>query len=158
MELPAGIEVVETVHTAKVVILREHDDHLLVLWRSLDDDWRPGESDLPGGGVEDGETDEEAASRETFQETGLRVGTMALVPLVEASRVVERSHGLVAIHQRLFAAVVDRQEPVLSREHRESGWYPIDEAEELFEGQPNKQNGVRELRRRISEGDLPVAC
>lgn len=138
--------------------MRKQDDHLLVLWRSLDDEWRPGESDLAGGGVEEGETLEEAASRETFQETGLRIGATSLVPLVETSRVVSRDHGLVAIHQQLFAAVVNQQEPSLSHEHHDSGWYPIDEAEELFAGQPIKQKGVRELRRRKAEGNLPIAC
>jgi 8-oxo-dGTP pyrophosphatase MutT (NUDIX family) len=151
-------EIVESVHTAKVVIMRPHDDRLLVLWRSYDDDWRPGGSDLPGGGVEGEESAEAAACRETFQETGIRIGEAALVPLVEASRIVERPHGLVAIHQRLFAAVVGGQEPVLSDEHHDSGWYPIDEAVELFSGQPNKQNGVLELHRRVTEGGLPVAC
>jgi len=158
MEILPDSEIVETVHTAKVVIMREHDGRLLVLWRSHDDDWRPGESDLPGGGVEGNESEAEAACRETFQETRISIGASALVPLVEASRVIERPHGLVAIHQRLFAAVVGGQEPELSHEHYDSGWYPFEETLELFADQPNKQNGVRELFRRVSEGDLPIAC
>ncbi len=56
MEQSAGSAIVETVQTAKVVIMRKHDGHLLVLWRSIDDGWRPGEPDLPGGGVEVGES------------------------------------------------------------------------------------------------------
>lgn len=46
MDLSANAEIVETVQTAKVVIMREQDGHLLVLLRSKDDDWHPGESDL----------------------------------------------------------------------------------------------------------------
>lgn len=158
MEHYPGIEIAETVHTAKVVIMRQQDAHLLVLWRSPDDDWRPGGSDLPGGGVEGDESEEEAACRETYQETHIRIGASALVPLVEASRLIERPHGLVAIHQRLFGVIIGEQEPELSHEHHDSGWFSPNDALELFEGQPNKQNGVRELQRRVSEDDLPVAC
>lgn len=158
MELPADIDIVETIHTAKVVIMRKHDDHLLVLWRSFDDDWRPGESDLPGGGLEANETHEEAVCRETLQETGIKIGVATLVQLAEVKRVVQRDHGLVAIHQRLFGTVVRKQDPTFSNEHRGGGWYPADEAEGFIEGRPHKLHSIREFRRRKAAGNLPIAC
>lgn len=48
------------------------DGKLLVV-RRVADDWHGGKYELPGGGVEPGETFAECVVRELFEETGLRI-------------------------------------------------------------------------------------
>lgn len=57
-------------HVAKVVVA--HNGSVLLLKRSDHDAISPGEWDLPGGKVEDGEDIIASAIRETYEETGLR--------------------------------------------------------------------------------------
>jgi 8-oxo-dGTP diphosphatase len=66
--------------TADVVLFgSDDDDQLYVLL--IERGWDPyaGHLALPGGHVDAGETTVEAAHRELFEETGLRVGTLTLV-------------------------------------------------------------------------------
>ncbi|MFD0360382.1 NUDIX hydrolase [Nocardia sp. GCM10030253] len=48
-------------------------DRKLLVVRRVPDDYRGGMYELPGGGVESGETFAECVARELFEETGLRV-------------------------------------------------------------------------------------
>ncbi|WP_330251524.1 NUDIX domain-containing protein [Nocardia sp. NBC_00565] len=48
-------------------------DRKLLVVRRVPDDYRGGMYELPGGGVESGETLAECVARELFEETGLRV-------------------------------------------------------------------------------------
>lgn len=63
---------------ASIVDVRVGDAQLL-LRRSFSDPSRPGEWDHPGGHIEPGESPEEAAVREVFEETGLRIRPDQLV-------------------------------------------------------------------------------
>ena len=49
------------------------DDRVLLIRRSATDHWMPFHWDLPGGGIDPGETPMEAAQRECYEETGLIV-------------------------------------------------------------------------------------
>ena len=49
-----------------------HDGRILFIRRD-ESDWGGGKWDLPGGGVDEGETPLETAEREIFEETGLKV-------------------------------------------------------------------------------------
>jgi 8-oxo-dGTP diphosphatase len=52
------------------------DDKILVVRRVADDETLAGEWELPGGGVDPGETIKEGAIRELYEETGLDVDTV----------------------------------------------------------------------------------
>jgi len=64
---------------AAVVILNENNE-LLLLKRSMKSGWMPGKWGLPGGKLESGETTEDAAIRETKEETGLTVRDLKYLP------------------------------------------------------------------------------
>jgi 8-oxo-dGTP pyrophosphatase MutT (NUDIX family) len=52
-------------------LIFDENDNLLLLRRSKDDEHRPGELDLPGGGVDEGEDITAAAVREITEEAGV---------------------------------------------------------------------------------------
>lgn len=49
------------------------DEALLIVFRSDDEDFLPGYAEIPGGGVEEGESLLDALRRETTEETGLEI-------------------------------------------------------------------------------------
>ena len=55
------------------IFVLDEQDRLLLMKRSDNGSWG-----LPGGGTEPGEVVEEAAKRETFEETNLEIGEMSL--------------------------------------------------------------------------------
>jgi 8-oxo-dGTP pyrophosphatase MutT (NUDIX family) len=87
----------------------------LFLQRSRDGD-HPGEWCFPGGGIEEGETPEEAMTRELREETGLIVD--------EDSDPVKRSEhdGYVTFRQR----VSNEQIPTLDKENTAWAWAPLE--------------------------------
>lgn len=64
-----------------IIVLNEHNELLLQL-RADTHDWG-----LPGGGMEIGDSFEETAQKELFEETGLIVGEMQLVGLASGKEV-----------------------------------------------------------------------
>jgi 8-oxo-dGTP diphosphatase len=63
-------------HTAATIILRPEDRSVLLLRRGPGDDWKPGFWNLPGGHVEPGESWEQGARREAWEEAGQRLRAM----------------------------------------------------------------------------------
>lgn len=57
----------------KVVIKHPSDNKFLILVRNMNDKSRPGDFDIPGGSLKDGELHEEALRREVKEETGLEI-------------------------------------------------------------------------------------
>jgi len=127
----------ETRVGAYCVVVR--DDSILLC--HLRDDWfaKPFGWTLPGGGMELYETPREAAERETFEETGLRVEAGRLLTVrtfsVTAEERIERSRGSVPLLnlQLVFAA------EALAGELRDeaagstdaAAWIPFDEVPRL---------------------------
>lgn len=100
------------------VVIADGQGRILVLKRNSNDDIYPGFWDLPGGGVKENETLNEAAEREVAEETGLRVEL--------------EKHHFFSIHfpeeetNYVFKANLISQNVVLGGEHAEFKWVSKD--------------------------------
>lgn len=109
---------------AKAALFNERGE-LLVLTRSKDDDYRPGEVDLPGGCVEAGERLSAGIVREVAEEVGLLFAEHDL-ELVFAEAGMQRERdvtkylylGSISMHDRV----------VLSDEHESWEWQNLKKA------------------------------
>ncbi|GAA1511962.1 NUDIX domain-containing protein [Kribbella lupini] len=103
-------------------------DRLLLTRRSDNGEWC-----MPGGGIEAGERPAEAAEREVFEETGLRVRTTGLLGVYSDPDlvVVYPDGNRVQILGVLFRAEVVDGTAGLSDEVTEVGWFTAAEAAEL---------------------------
>lgn len=63
----------------KVVIKHPSENKFLVLIRNPKDKSRPGDFDIPGGSLKNGELHEEALKREASEETGLEIADISPV-------------------------------------------------------------------------------
>jgi 8-oxo-dGTP pyrophosphatase MutT (NUDIX family) len=93
------------------VIVEDAKDRVLLLLRGPTDPWMPLRWNLPGGGVERGETIGEAAMREAYEEAGLRV--FALSPVMRVGSI-----------DVLYADDWDGRVRLLDHEHTKSAWVP----------------------------------
>lgn len=93
------------------------DGNVLLLKRSPDSD-HPGEWCLPGGHIDDGETAEQAARRESSEE----IGHFPYGDLEQIARLVSDE----GVDFTTFGYAVDEQfEPTLNDEHTEHIWAPV---------------------------------
>lgn len=103
------------------------DDKVLVAHRSADDDLLPGYWELVGGGVELGETPENAVVREAMEETGLTV------------KPVKRYYDYSFVNERgwqrratAFVCELEGEDKVvLSFEHQDFRWIKLEELDDL---------------------------
>ena len=96
-------------------ILFVHDGKVLLLKRSQSAQDAPGTWGFPGGGIEDGETPEEAARREYGEECGDEPYAGELTPLYTSS------DGFQCFGATGYA------EPQLNDEHTDWGWFGFDD-------------------------------
>ena len=106
------------------------DGTVLVLRRSPDDEDAPGRLDLPGGGIEPGESYVEAVAREIQEESGITVSVKDLTLGYAFTRYDELKN-LQRIRLLYVAHVVDPAVQ-LSHEHDAYWWRTLDELEKLF--------------------------
>jgi len=98
------------------------DKKFLVLKRSLDSIWNPGQWELPGGKIDNGETFDEALVREVLEETGLTVRLTGVKGTTEDETEEFRVIHLVMIGECENCRVI------LSHEHEGFKWVTEDEA------------------------------
>lgn len=111
-------------HTAKAILLNERDEVLLVR-RSKGDNKRPGEWDIPGGAIDDGEDPRTAVIREIQEEVGITLSPDQVHIIYAETTVYEESLYVVRIQ---YAARVDNATVVLSDEHDEYQWLSPEKA------------------------------
>ena len=101
--------------SASVLILHPDDGRALALRRSGTDPWMPLHWNLPGGGVDPGETFPQAAAREAWEEAGVPLSEDDLQVL----RVIKRSD---LCHITYWAWWDGTTPQLLDGEHDEWAW------------------------------------
>lgn len=114
------------------ILATNNDGKVLVLQRSKDDEHAPGRVDLPGGGVDRGESFEAAMKRELFEEAGLHVDVADLQPVYTFTKLDSNSGDVII--RLMYVVKVGDQQVRLSHEHSSFMWQTIEEVEALFEG------------------------
>jgi dATP pyrophosphohydrolase len=107
------------------------------------------------GGAEAGETAEQAAGREMFEEAGIPAGT-PLIPLDSVASIpvsfFRDRHlwgpGTYVVPQQAFGVQLSRHEIVLSDEHTEFRWVSYEEAARMLRWDSNK-TALWELHERL---------
>src|SRR5512143_1537159 len=106
------------------VLVFDRQNRLLLLKRVDNRCWGP-----PGGAVEPGEIVEEAAARETLEETGLQLDRLSLFDVFSGEEQFYRYpngdevHNVTIVYEcRDFSGEVQ-----LSNEHTEWGWFSLEE-------------------------------
>jgi 8-oxo-dGTP diphosphatase len=103
--------------TSVRIVLSDHDGRVLMLQRAADDDILPGAWELPGGGIDPGESARQAAARELHEEVGLDLGADALAEW----GVFDRPGGRRTAFFAAGCAAGDCA-PTLSHEHDDWRW------------------------------------
>lgn len=124
-------------HEVAIVVLRGSE--VLVVLRAPE---RGGYWHLPSGGVEEGESAQEAAARELEEETGLRT---PIRPLALELGYDTTSGGRIRV-DAFSAAAPAGWEPALDEEHVDHRWCSVDAALELL-AYPEPREAVREAAR-----------
>lgn len=135
----------ETRVVAKVVVVNQ-DHEILLLRRSKDDERRPLQWDIPGGHTDGNEFAEEAAVRETREETGININPRSLRLLSTRTQMVTPE---LNVNWLFYVANANDNAVALSPEHVDYRWANLDEVLEAidYEVQHNvfqyaKDNGL----------------
>lgn len=114
--------------SVSAVIFNDKNEILLVK-RSLDDDFLPGIWEMPGGGINFGEEPEDAVVREVKEETGLSINTSSSSII----SVFSYSHPQTVWHVELIylCNLHKESEIILSLEHIEYLWIKTEEIQNV---------------------------
>lgn len=146
-------------HGARGIVIDEQDCVLFVGGYATPD--RPARWILPGGGIDPGETMREAASRELFEETGLRVRPADLIgPVARQYYHALRESGPFTQENHYFFVRVERFEPRVSggdlyEQDLQFNWIPV-EAFTTTDG-CEWTDSLVDLIKRMLNGDIPTA-
>lgn len=120
-----------THYTVAKAVLFDEKNNILLLKRSDGDNRRPGEWDLPGGSVEEGEELTSAVAREVFEETGIQKDKSDF-SLVYATCGMRENENII---QLCFSGRLGHDMQVeLSSEHTAFIWADVKEAAHLLAG------------------------
>lgn len=95
------------------IVFRESDSHVLLIKRRDIPVWV-----LPGGGIEEGETPEEAAIRETEEETGLSIKIKRKVALY-------KKNGCFTKHTHFYECVTVKGAISTGNETKDIAFFPV---------------------------------
>ena len=143
-------------HVARILLFDEQNRCLLFLTKFPKDFNRPSRWITPGGGIEAGETPEQAAIRELFEETTLVVNSLGEAVAEDTYR-VENSTGTIVSGIRTFFVHKTAAELVslvnMAEQERadieELRWWSL---AELYSEKPNVQfDGLEQLIAMVSK-------
>lgn len=108
-------------------LLLDKQDRLLLMKRSDSGCWGP-----PGGATEPGEVVEEAAKRETFEETSLEVGELSLFGVFSGPELYYKYPNGDEVYNVTIVYISRewRGEVRLNHEHTEWKWFRVDQIPE----------------------------
>ena len=108
----------------KVVIKHPTENKFLLLIRNIDDKSRPGDFDIPGGSLKDGELHEEALKREVAEETALDI--YDINPVVINSK-YDKSENKYFIYVGYSATAKTTKVKINPKEHSGFSWMTLEE-------------------------------
>ena len=109
------------------LVTRKGGAELLILKRSLNEDYLPGVWDVPGGTLEWGEDPFEGVARETKEEVGLLISNARLLDYYSNVDSGKQKHFVTLIFVTEYE---DDQLPTLSEDHSEYAWITKEEAKD----------------------------
>lgn len=118
---------VKVTFVQKVVIKHPEENKFLLLIRNPNDKSRPGDCDIPGGSVENGELHEEALLREVNEETGIEI--YDIVPVVVSTR-YDKNDDKYFIYIGYGATAKDVKVKINPEEHSDYTWTTLREFQE----------------------------
>jgi mutator protein MutT len=123
-----------TVHTmnnqqlcATAIIVNDKKE-IVLCKRAMDDDFLPGEWDLPGGGMEPGENLEDGLFREVFEELGIAI------EIIKEVGTSEYQMGDIERLETVFMCKPLSLDIDLSPEHSEYKWLLFSEIDQIKPG------------------------
>lgn len=105
-----------------VLIIDKLKSEIFCIKRALSDNFFPGMYALPGGGINKGESREEAAKREFLEETGYEVHSLTGVKIEAAVDV-----GNITLHVLVLEGILgEKKSSTFDTDIAEVGWVSID--------------------------------
>jgi len=119
----------QTIVIANTLVQRS-DEKVLLLTRALDDHFRPGEYDFPGGKVEAQEDAQVGAARELSEEAGIAVDA-AKFALIHAAAAFDPGQSINRVFLTFWTRA-EMPEVELSHEHNDYAWRDVPQALQML--------------------------